>query len=244
MSELAIIGLGAFLAAIVTSSAGFAFAIIVTGIWIYVLPPAEIVFLASICATLIHITSVVRLRRDVQYRFLWPFLIGGVVGVPLGVLALKSVEPALFRRAFAAFMVAYGLYAAFQPRLPRVHVSQRTARFIDVGIGGLSGVMGGFAMLHGTLTTVWCSLRGWDKRVARGVYQPYILFSSTLVLCLVGLNVNFDHDRLQRALLACLPALALGFVIGIRLFDRLSDTQFTRIVAALVLVSGVVLLVQ
>ena len=59
----ALITLGGFLAALVIGGAGFAFAIVVTGIWIYVLPPAAIVLLAAICATLLHAASVRRFRR-------------------------------------------------------------------------------------------------------------------------------------------------------------------------------------
>jgi hypothetical protein len=57
--DLALIALGGFLAALVIGSAGFfAFAIVITGIWIYVLPSVQIVLLASICATLLQGASV------------------------------------------------------------------------------------------------------------------------------------------------------------------------------------------
>ena len=82
--DLALIAAGGFLAALVVGSAGFAFAIIVTGVWIYVLPPAQIVFLAAVCATLLHIASIWRFRREIEFGLLWPFVIGGALGVPLG----------------------------------------------------------------------------------------------------------------------------------------------------------------
>ena len=50
-SDLSLIAAGGFLGALVVGSAGFAFAIVVTGVWLYVLPPAQIVLLAAICAT-------------------------------------------------------------------------------------------------------------------------------------------------------------------------------------------------
>ena len=86
-AELAVIATGAFLAALAIGSAGFAFAMVATGIWIYVLPPATIVLMAATCGTLLHGISVWRYRREIEYRLLWPFVAGGV-GVPIGVLAL------------------------------------------------------------------------------------------------------------------------------------------------------------
>ena len=92
MLDLALIAAGGFLAALVVGSAGFAFAIVVTGVWLYVLPPAQIVLLASICATTLHLVSIWQYRREIEFRLLWPFVIGGALGVPLGVLALQRLD--------------------------------------------------------------------------------------------------------------------------------------------------------
>ncbi|MPZ44299.1 MAG: TSUP family transporter [Betaproteobacteria bacterium] len=160
--DLALVAGGAFLGALVVGSAGFAFAIIVTGIWLYVLPPAEAVLLASICATLLHSLSVWAFRTEIDYRRLWPFLAGGLLGVPLGVLALRNVDAAAFRHLFGAFMIIYASYALSRRRLPIVRFAPGCGRFADAIVGWVSGVMGGLALLHGALPTIWCGLRGWD----------------------------------------------------------------------------------
>ena len=118
MFDLCLIAVGGFLAALVVGSAGFAFAIVVTGVWLYVLPPAQIVLLASVCAATLHIISIWQYRREIDFRVLWPFVAGGVLGVPLGVLALKRLDPALFRHFFGAFMIAYGAYMLLRPDMP------------------------------------------------------------------------------------------------------------------------------
>jgi uncharacterized protein len=239
LSDLALIALGAFLAALVIGSAGFAFAIIVTGIWIYVLPPAVIVLLASICATLLHVVSVWRFRRDIEYGLLWPFLVGGVLGVPLGVLALSHVDTTLFRHMFGAFMIAYSAYMLLRPRLPVVSLGPVAARIADAVVGWVSGVLGGLAMLHGTLTTIWCGLRGWDKRKSRCVYQPYIGFTAILVMTMAGFNVDMAPSQLGLYLLVCLPALAAGLWIGLRVFDWISEERFRRLLLWMILASGI-----
>ncbi len=237
--DLALIAAGGFLAALVVGSAGFAFAIIVTGVWIYVLPPAQIVLLAAVCATLLHIASIWRFRREIEFRLLWPFVLGGVLGVPLGVLALQRLDAALFRHVFGAFMIAYSCYMLWRPHFPVARLSSNQARIADGMVGWVSGILGGFALLHGTLPTIWCSLRGWDKQRSRCVYQPYILITGIVVMLCVGLNIDIDRTQLMLPLAAALPAMALGLWAGMRVFSVISEEHFRRLVLWLILASGI-----
>jgi len=241
-SDLALIALGGFLAALVIGSAGFAFAIIVTGVWIYVLPPAAIVLLAAVCATALHCVSIWQFRHEIELRLLWPFVIGGAIGVPFGVMALVRLDPASFRHFFGAFMLAYSTFMLARPRLPVVRLAPAAARIADGAVGCVSGVMGGFAMLHGTLTTIWCGLRGWDKRRSRCVYQPYILVTGILVMLCVGLNVKIDKSQLALPLAVCVPAMSAGLWLGLKVFDWISEERFRRLVLWLILASGISLL--
>lgn len=241
--DLAIVAAGALLAAIIVGSAGFAFAMVATGIWIYVMPPVMIVLLGAICATLLHAVNWWRDRRRIDYRLLAPFVLGGVLGVPLGVAALTRVDPAFFRNLFGACMVAYALFMLARPRFAPVQLAGVGARVADGAVGWAGGVMGGLAYLHGVLPTIWCGLRGWDRRKARNVYQPYILFTGIAVVIMAGLNVDVERERLALYLLVCLPVLPIGFLLGIRIFERMSDTRFHLFVLWLILLSGITLLI-
>ncbi|MDB5811590.1 MAG: putative permease [Betaproteobacteria bacterium] len=237
--DLALIALGGFIAAMVVGSAGFAFAIVVTGVWLYVLPPVQIVLLASVCATALHTVSIWQFRRDIELRLLWPFVLGGALGVPLGVLALKHLDPRLFRHLFGAFMIAYSCYMLRRPHMPVVKLTPAIARVADAAVGWVSGILGGFALLQGTLPTIWCSLRGWDKRRSRTIYQPYILITGVLAMLWVGSTVQIDKSELMLPLAVCLPAMGLGLWVGMRLFEVISEERFRRLVLWLILVSGI-----
>ena len=237
--DLALIAVGGFLAALVVGSAGFAFAIVVTGVWIYVLPPAQIVLLASICATLLHIAGVWQFRRDIEWRLLWPFVIGGALGVPVGVMALQRFDTVWFRHVFGACMIAYGGYMLLRPQFPVLRLAPVAARVADGAVGWVGGMLGGFAMLHGTLPTIWCSLRGWDKKKSRCVYQPYILITGILIMFSVGTSIDIDKTRLLLPLAVALPAIGLGLWAGTRVFDVMSEDHFRRLVLWLILASGV-----
>jgi uncharacterized membrane protein YfcA len=239
LGALTLIAVGGFLGALVVGSAGFAFAIVVTGVWLYVLPPAQIVLLAAICATALHILSVWQFRREIEFRLLWPFVVGGALGVPLGVLALQRLDAGLFRHLFGAFMIAYSSYMLMRPRIPVLRLRPGIARIADGMVGWVSGVLGGFALLQGTLPTIWCSLRGWDKRRSRFIYQPYILITGVLVMLFVGTTSSFDKAELILPLAVAAPAMALGLWAGMRVFDKVSEERFRRLVLWLILASGI-----
>jgi uncharacterized membrane protein YfcA len=237
--DLALIAAGGFLGAMVVGSAGFAFAIVVTGVWIYVLAPAQIVLLAAVCATILHIVSIWQFRREIEFSLLWPFLVGGAMGVPLGVVALQRLDTHLFRHIFGGFMIAYSAYMLMRPSFAVLRMRDGAARVADGFVGWVSGILGGFALLHGTLPTIWCSLRGWDKRRSRCVYQPYILVTGILVMLCVGVTIDIDKRELLLPIVVGLPAMGLGLWAGLRVFEVISEQNFRLVVLWLILVSGI-----
>ena len=89
--------------------------------------------------------------------------------------------------------------------------------------------------LPGALVTIWCGLKGWAKDQQRGVYQPFILIMQ--VLALVAIKVSgrssTQAGTIDLLTLAYVPVALLGTWCGIRIFRRLTDLQFTRLVKLL-----------
>lgn len=241
--ELAFVAIGAFFGGIVTGAAGFAFAIVAGAFWVHVLPPTHFVLLAAACATLLHASAVWQFRAKIDWRALSPFLIGGFVGAPLGVLALSKVDVDSFRILIGVAIVVYAGYLALSPRIGHVTVPDKATRWVDAVVGWISGIIGGLTMLHGILPTIWCAARGFDKWRSRLIYQPYILFTGLYVMLMVGLKVGGDMTRLVTYFLVSLPALFAGMGIGSRIFGRLSEQLFRRILLTLLFISGIVMLV-
>jgi uncharacterized membrane protein YsdA (DUF1294 family) len=103
-------------------------------------------------------------------------------------------------------------------------------------LGGLTGPLAAFP---GAFVTIWCGMQGWDKVTQRSIYQPYILIVQ--VLTLAALIAVSRRARLDAELLTyALPGVA-GAVVGLRIFHRLTDLQFQRLVNVALIVSGVAL---
>jgi hypothetical protein len=177
------------------------------------------------------------LRRGVRIARLWPFLVGGLMGVPLGVAVLDSVEVAAFRAGVGVFLV---LYAGGMLALRGLPVVAWGGRAADGAVGLLGGIMGGIAGLSGPLPTLWCGLRGWSKEAQRGVYQPYNLGVLGFALGVYAVQGVVTAQVLELALI-CLPLTILGVWLGLKSYGRLDDRQFRKLVLWLLLASGLVL---
>jgi len=84
-------------------------------------------------------------------------------------------------------------------------------------------------------------LKGWDKARQRGVYQPFILGMQPVTLVAIYLMrpPSSTATQLDWKTLAFVPAALLGAWFGLRIFKRLSDRQFELVVNALLILSGI-----
>ena len=128
-----------FLAAFITGLSGFAFGLIAAGIWLHVITPLQTATLIIAFGLLAQGTSVWKLRHSLNWPRLWPFLLGGAVGVPVGIAILEWLNPRHLREGVGAVLVLYSLYSLFRPSLRPLN----TNPVVDTAIGFLNGVLGG-----------------------------------------------------------------------------------------------------
>jgi uncharacterized protein len=233
---LAFVWLGAFLGAFAVGTAGFAFALAATALWLHVLDPLRATLLVAACGTLLHIGLIWRIRRTIEPRRISPFIVSGLLGVPIGIYVLTRTDPHAIKVALGAFLIAYGVYALATPRLPLVTAGGRAA---DAAVGFVAGVLGGIGGYSGVLPTIWTQLRGWSKDTARGVYQPFILVMQIATLVAAGV-VTLDTFAIV-LIGASVPALLAGAWLGWIAFGRLDERRFRQVLAAMIMVSGAML---
>jgi len=111
----------------------------------------------------------------------------------------------------------------------------------DGGIGFLNGLLCGLTGFPGFIITIWCQLRGWTKDVQRAVFQPVML--AAIVVTAISLSVTgaVTADTVKLYLLG-LPALLAGLWLGFKLYGKLDDVAFRRLILLLLLVSGLALI--
>ncbi|MBN8955950.1 MAG: sulfite exporter TauE/SafE family protein [Rhizobiales bacterium] len=229
---------GAFLGAVASGGAGFAFAITAAALWLHVLDPIRAALLLVACSLLLQLFTIWPLRHYIQMQRLWPFVAGGLIGIPIGVVLLAYTRADVVKVGLGGFLTLFGLYALLAPRLPVVTAGGRGA---DAAVGFAGGILGGLGGFSGVLPTIWTQLRGWPKDVARGVYQPFIIFAQFVTLVMIGF-ITFDTVAALLFIIA-LPPMVLGAWVGWMIYGRLDDRRFRQMLAVLLVASGLTLVV-
>jgi uncharacterized protein len=233
---LGFLWLGALVGGIAAGGSGFAFGLASSSIWLHRIDPLHSAILITGCGVLLHMTTIWPQRRHVELGRLWPFVVGGLAGIPIGVHLLAHTEVGVLKSVIGIFLLVFGTYALAAPRL---HTFSGGGRIADAGIGFLGGVIGGLSGYSGVLPTVWTQLRGWPKEIARAVYQPYIIIIQAITLIGIML-VAFDRVGVIM-LVAVLPPLMLGTWIGWQLYGKLDERRFRQALAVLLIASGATL---
>src|SRR5436190_5321734 len=230
--------LAAFLGAVTTGVAGFAMGLVVSGIWLHILTPVQTVTLMVSYSVLLQGYGVWKLRRALAWRRVAPFIMGGVIGVPIGAVLLGHINAAHLRTAVGVVLLLYSIYYLARPALEPVQGGVPA----DLVIGFLNGLLGGLTGLVGIVVVIWCQLRGWPKDVQRAVFQPVIITTSAMTALWLGASRAFTADTVKLFLLG-LPMLLAGTWVGMRLYGRLDEAGFRRVVLILLLLSGIFLIV-
>ena len=96
--------------------------------------------------------------------------------------------------------------------------------------------------IPGILVTIWCGLRGWPKDVQRTVFQPVAVATFLMSALWIGARGAITADTIKLFLVG-LPALLAGTWLGLKLFGRLDEAMFRKVVLVLLLASGIVLII-
>ena len=224
-------------AALVSSIAGFAFSALAGSALAYLgIDKVHAVQTMALSSIAIQSYAVWKIRESIRWNSLWTMLAGGALTVPLGVWLLVHIDGVAYAAGLGLFVTIYGCYAVLRRQMRIV----RGDAWGDAIAGALGGLTGGLASLPGMLVTIWCSMRGWDKRQQRAVYQPYILIMQIVTILCLQWQAPIDIRATQD--LRFVPFALLGAVGGFAAFERMTNKQFHVVVSALLVVSGVGLL--
>lgn len=95
--------------------------------------------------------------------------------------------------------------------------------------------------MTGIIVTIWCQLVGLPKDKQRTVFQPVNL--ATILLSAISLSLaGAVTKEVTRLYLLGLPVLLAGLWSGFKLYGKLDDAGFRKIILLLLLVSGLALI--
>jgi uncharacterized membrane protein YfcA len=229
---------GTFFGGFVSGIAGFAFTLVALSFWVWQIDPKLLAPMGVFGSFVAQLLSLGAMRRNFEWKKLMPFLVGGVIGVPIGTTLLGVVNITMFRLFVGASLVVYSSYLLF---FANGKPSAAGGRLADGVAGIVGGTMGGLAGIPGPAPTLWCTIRGWDKNTQRCIFQTFNVATEAFALVIYGANGTLTWP-VAKVFAIMLPAILLPTLLGVWLYTRINAAYFRRIVLSLLLLSGMVLL--
>ena len=227
-----------FLASFVMGLTGFGIALVAMAFLPWLMSPVTAIVVLTIYALVFSLAVIVQLRRDLTPRALVDLLIGSVAGTPLGVWVLASLPASALNRLIGLVLV---IVVALELRgvMPR----RLVGRAWGLATGFLSGLIGGAVGTPGPPVIVYATTQGWSPRTMKANTMGFFVVNQGAILIGYWWAGLLTREVATVAAAFAIPALA-GVGAGVALFGRLDPIRFRRLVFALLLVSGLILLLR
>jgi len=234
-----IVALGAAVAGFVQGLSGFAFGMVAMSFWAWGVEPHMAAAMSVFGSLTGQLLAAFTVRRKFHLATVLPFLLGGLVGIPIGVSVLPMLDVNLFKLCLGSVLVVFCPIMLFASRMPRI---QHGGRIADGVVGAIGGIMGGIGGFTGVVPTLWCTLRGFDKDRQRVVIQNFNLGALIVTMGVYIATGLVTRDMLPMFAIVA-PAMLIPTLIGTRVYIGISEVTFRRIVLTLLSASGVAMLV-
>ena len=229
---------GAFLGAFVQGATGFGSGLLINAFWLHIMEPTHAIPLNVVTSLFISGVPIYKLRKKLDFSKLKQFAIFGVVGIPIGMYLLVISDPSKLKFSIGILLV---IYALLMLKISSFSINVNN-KSINNLVGFISGIIGGLTALLGIIPVAWFSIQRLPKNTKRGTYEPFIFITSIAAIIsfafagLYKIEMIFD-------LLKIIPALLVGSWLGIKIYNKINDNLFRKVVLGLILLSGLFLVI-
>ena len=231
--------LGAY---VVRGMSGFGAGLVAAPLLALVLPVHVVIPTTGLLVFVLFIFLTVRDRRDVIWSELKRLVVPTLAGVVAGLFLFSVLVNRLLLLMLGGFLIVYAAYmlAVHAFGLPQFRLSERWAfplgfagAFFDTLFGG-----GG-----GTLVVIYMHARGIGRIEFRATLA--MLWFIEMMARIAGFGLAGYYTREVLILVAALlPLVWAGTWLGERLGNRVSPETFSRILAVLLMMSGISLVIK
>jgi len=227
--ESAFAAIVVLLAAYIRGLTGFALSAVLIAGLSFIIDPVEAVQLALAMEVVGSVIQVPSVWSEIKWAHLWVLVAAALLGNPVGVAILTSVDPDVLRAS------TFGVLAVVSLALLLKHKStvEPTLRLFFL-IGVVAGVINGATALSGLVIVLAMSFMTITPAAMRSTLIAYFFISDIAVLGLIGVRGDISDHATTRVALA-LPLLAVGIFIGSSTFDKTPPDRFRRITLGLLI---------
>jgi uncharacterized protein len=229
--------------AFVTSGFGVGGGVLVTPLFISVLPPKFGIGLLAPLMLLMSAAGVRQYWRMWDNRHVLVLLPASLVGIWLGTYLLAEVPPQVVRKTVGVLALFFGGFQLFAMTRPEWQKRLRPPTWQGVSFGFGSGISSALAHTGGIVFSFYLLPHSRTKEVF--VATTVFLFFTT---GLVKMGTYWYYDLLTFPILILslflVPALILGSILGKKLNQRIPNRLFMRLISLFIAIMGIRLIIS
>lgn len=225
-------------AAFVIGAIGFGFGLTTSPILLLILDPQTVVVVINAVAIIAFSLVLVETREHLRNRELAPMVVAAVLGTPIGVFALSTLDASVLRIAIGALVLLLTAMVVFNAewKVPYPRISGPALGFIS------SASTTGLA-IGGPILVLFFLGRRMDRQNVRA--SMAFFFTIMYVTAAIGYAIQglFTSERLV-LIVAAAPMVAIGYWIAMKLTGRMNEGVFRAAVIGVVVISSIAVIVR
>ena len=174
----------------------------------------------------------VRYHESLKIHSILGLTISALIAIPVGVIYVRQIDEMIALFLLGVVITGYALYALIGFRLPALSNSMWAWIF-----GFFGGLLGGAYNTSGPPAVIYGNCRQWSPQEFKSNLAGYFMIGSIMVVATHALSGNFTPD-VWLNFWWTLPALVLGFFIGLSTDKWLSPELFRHIVLVMLIILG------
>lgn len=222
-------------ASLIQRVCGFGFGIFVMMFFPYFLPSYGVATtMSGMLAGSAAMIIVLQGWRHIRWKMMFTMLAVNIIVSFIAIKYMASLADDIVKRCFGAMFVLIALYYLLfekSARLPNTHG-------VKLGLGALSGIMGGMFAMPGPPLVLYYINNIDDKREYIVTMQAFSVLLNIFYTAF-RTNVGFIDDDILLWWGVGIVGAFIGTSIGVKLTDAVNGETLKRIVFAMLLVSGI-----
>ena len=220
------------LSATIQGVAGFGFALISVPIMSAFFPITTVVPVIVFYSLISNFTVIFRTIKFTNFKKIYPMIISGILGIPIGTTILKTFNQNNVKIAigliilFTSFVMLKGF---------RINFKKEKISYIVTGL--ISGILNGSLSMSGPPIVLFLSNEGYNINEFRANLALYSIVTNILTIFTYIISGLISQNIIKTSLVGIIP-LIIGSYFGIFIAEKIENNHFKKLILILLIITG------
>ena len=230
----------ATIAAFIQRVSGFGFGIFIMTLLPLIMPSyGESTTLSGLLALTQSLFVAYQMRKHVIWSHIIPMLIAFLIVSAICIGYVAKFDSILFMHILGYTLIILSLYFFFLSS--KIHIKQSIP--MQVGIGCISGAMGGFFGMQGPPSVLYYVQSEKSKEAYAAQTQVYFVIGNIFMSFIRAQN-GFMTTAVAKSWLFAIFGVIVGTYTGTKVFNRIPTEKLRKVVYIYMAISGVIMLLK